>query len=102
MVALVIFSVYTVLASLAKLSTPTKSELLKVLTTLIAASFAMSSRSPSIDPETSTNRMTFFAPDVAATYQGRNRGSYSGHRPVSGSIWRVEGYERKEPKFVPM
>ena len=58
-----------------KLTTPTKSLLLKVFTTLFPAYFAALSLVPLIDPETSIIRRTFFVPDVAVTYHGRNLGS---------------------------
>ena len=58
-----------------KVTIPMKSLLLKVFTTLLAASLTIYSLRSFIDPEISNKIMTFFLPEIAATYQGRYRGS---------------------------
>lgn len=63
------------LAELPKLMTPTKSLLLRVLTTAVPAVFAILILSPDIEPDVSIMRITFLAPEVAVTYQGLNLGS---------------------------
>ena len=74
-VALIILFEYIFLALFEKLITPTKSLLLNVFITAVAASFAIESRSPNIDPDVSIIIITFFAPDAAVTYHGLNLGS---------------------------
>jgi hypothetical protein len=75
MVALVIFEFSMVEAEVAKFKIPTKSLLLRVFTTLIAASLARLIRSPSIEPDVSIIKIKFLAPEEAVTYQGLNLGS---------------------------
>ena len=58
-----------------KVTTPKKSLLLKVLTTLLAAYLAMFILLPSIDPDISISNITFLPPEVAVTYHGRYLGS---------------------------
>ena len=58
-------------AVLEKVTIPTKSLLLRVLTTLFAASLAKISLVPPIDPDISIIRIRFFFPLVAVTYHGR-------------------------------
>ena len=64
-VALKSLSEKIVLAKLSKLTTPKKSLLPKVFTTALADSLARMILLPLIDPETSINKITFFAPEVA-------------------------------------
>ena len=74
-VALSILSEDMIQASELKATAPTKSELLRVFTTLQAASLASPIRLPLIEPDTSIIKITFLAPAVADTYHGLNLGS---------------------------
>ena len=62
-------------AEVEKKTTPKKLLLLRVLITLIAAYLTSRILFPSIEVETSMIKTTFFAPEIAAVYQGRNLGS---------------------------
>ena len=62
-------------AEVEKDTTPKKLLLLRVLITLIAAYLASRMVFPSIEVDTSIIKRTFFAPEIAAVYQGRNLGS---------------------------
>ena len=55
--------------------TPTKSLLERVSMTAFAEFLAIYSLCPSIDPDLSIIMITFFPPELPATYQGLNLGS---------------------------
>ena len=74
-VALVSFELTTVSAYVPNWITPKKSLLLRLLITAKAASLTNVICAPFMDPDKSISRITFLAPEVAATYHGLNRGS---------------------------